>query len=153
VAFLITYCLAAELNSSPSRQVGTLVFRRGHVPKVLDNGAIITDLSSTGRSQKKSMHVTEIAPARGLVWRNVCYDIKAGDHSKRLLNNVSGFAKPGYLTALMGVSGAGKTTLLNTLAQRHSTGIISGELMLNGDLLGSKFRRQIGMSNRLITMN
>jgi ATP-binding cassette subfamily G (WHITE) protein 2 len=34
------------------------------------------------------------------------------------LKNVSGFAKPGELTAIIGPSGAGKTTLLHYLSQR-----------------------------------
>lgn len=49
-----------------------------------------------------------------------------------LLSNVSGFAKPGSMTALMGSSGAGKTTLLDVLAGRKTTGRILGDIHING---------------------
>lgn len=49
-----------------------------------------------------------------------------------LLSNVSGFAKPNTMTALMGSSGAGKTTLLDVLAGRKTTGRISGDILING---------------------
>ena len=51
---------------------------------------------------------------------------------KRLLNQVTGYAKPGSVTALMGSSGAGKTTLMDVLAQRKSSGKVSGTISLNG---------------------
>jgi ABC-type multidrug transport system ATPase subunit len=35
---------------------------------------------------------------------------------KKILSNVSGFAKPKELVAIMGASGSGKTSLLNFLA-------------------------------------
>jgi ABC-type multidrug transport system ATPase subunit len=37
---------------------------------------------------------------------------------KQILNNVSGYAKPKEIVAIMGASGSGKTSLLNVLAQR-----------------------------------
>lgn len=61
-----------------------------------------------------------------------------------MLDHVSGWVKPGTLTALMGVSGAGKTTLLDTLAQRVSTGVITGDMLVNGKPLPSSFQRSTG---------
>lgn len=49
-----------------------------------------------------------------------------------LLSGVSGYAKPGTMTALMGSSGAGKTTLLDVLSGRKTTGRIKGDILLNG---------------------
>ncbi|RYH29131.1 ATP-binding cassette domain-containing protein [archaeon] len=49
-----------------------------------------------------------------------------------LLKGVNGFFEPGTVTALMGSSGAGKTTLLDALAGRKTTGVIKGEIYLNG---------------------
>ena len=45
---------------------------------------------------------------------------------------MSGYVKPGTLTALMGASGAGKTTCLDVLAQRKNVGIITGSIQVDG---------------------
>ena len=48
-----------------------------------------------------------------LAWRNINYSVEVGKgkekHERRLLCDISGFAAPGRMTALMGSSGAGKT--------------------------------------------
>lgn len=44
----------------------------------------------------------------------------------------------------MGESGAGKTTLLNVLAQRVTTGVVSGDMLVNGKPLPISFQRQTG---------
>ena len=67
------------------------------------------------------MAITSLAPAmivtsddncKDMSWENLCYsvDINKGRKktTKQLLNNVSGFVRPGMLMALMGPSGAGK---------------------------------------------
>nr|XP_018906580.1 PREDICTED: protein scarlet-like isoform X1 [Bemisia tabaci] len=50
----------------------------------------------------------------------------------RLLNSVSGYARAGSLTVIMGASGAGKTTLLSTVSGRSSANERRGEILLNG---------------------
>ena len=50
----------------------------------------------------------------------------------KLLDNVSGYVKPGMLIAFMGPSGAGKTTLLDVITQRKTAGKIEGEIRING---------------------
>lgn len=80
-----------------------------------------------------------------LTWRDVTYDIRIKNEPRRLLDGVSGWARPGTLTALMGVSGAGKTTLLDVLAQRTSVGVISGDMFVNGKPFDSSYQRRLGM--------
>ena len=63
---------------------------------------------------------------------------------KQLLNGVNGYAKPGVMVALVGASGAGKTTLLNTLAQRQTAGVVTGEMFVDGRALGPEFQRNTG---------
>ena len=64
-------------------------------------------------------------------WKNI--SVTANADSTRILNNLSGCARPGELLAIMGSSGAGKTTFMNVLTQRNLQGLaISGEISVNG---------------------
>lgn len=78
------------------------------------------------------------------VWKNLCLDIKVKGDNRRLLDGLSGCVKTGQLKALMGVSGAGKTTLLNALSGRSNFGTLTGELVLNGEVLPEFFRSRMG---------
>jgi len=54
---------------------------------------------------------------------------------KKILHNVTGYAKPGEMVAIMGASGSGKTSLLNILGQRLDLSIgssVSGTIKCNG---------------------
>ena len=44
----------------------------------------------------------------------------------------------------MGASGAGKTTLLDAFTQRTTTGMITGDMLVNGRPLDSFFQRKTG---------
>lgn len=77
-------------------------------------------------------------------WRNLCYDVKIKKETRRILNYVDGWVKPGTLTALMGASGAGKTTLLDCLAERITMGVITGDVFIDGKPRDESFPRSIG---------
>lgn len=64
-------------------------------------------------------------------WKNLRFTVKNGKGTKTLVDNMSGVARPGTLTAIMGPSGAGKTTLLNLLSGFYETGY-EGEVQING---------------------
>lgn len=59
-----------------------------------------------------------------------------------ILKSVSGYFKPGELSALMGPSGSGKTTLLDTLAGRKTTGEITGSIKFAGREPNTNFLRR-----------
>ena len=77
-------------------------------------------------------------------WKDVVYDVKIKKETRRILNHVDGWVKPGTLTALMGVSGAGKTTLLDVLATRVTTGVVTGDMLVDGQPRDVSFQRKTG---------
>ncbi|KAK4141380.1 ABC transporter-like protein [Dichotomopilus funicola] len=115
-----------------------------------DNGTTTTARPSTGIEPQTSL----------FTWHNVVYDIpikpdtkatlsdgsntSSSKSTRRLLDHVDGWVKPGTLTALMGASGAGKTTLLDVLAQRTSLGVITGDMLVDGRARGADFQRRTG---------
>ncbi|KAL6229031.1 hypothetical protein BDW75DRAFT_246098 [Aspergillus navahoensis] len=74
-------------------------------------------------------------------WQDLSLELGDG---KRLLQKVSGWLRPGSMTALMGISGAGKTTLLDTLARRIQIGVLFGGLYLDGGPLPASMGRRTG---------
>lgn len=82
-------------------------------------------------------------------WRDVKYKVPYMGGEKQLLAGVDGYAKPGLMIALMGASGAGKTTLLNTLSQRQKTGVVTGEMFVDGRPLGKEFQRNTGFVEQM----
>ncbi|KAF9952044.1 hypothetical protein BGZ65_005565, partial [Modicella reniformis] len=64
---------------------------------------------------------------------------------KDVLREVSGIVKPGQLMAIMGASGAGKTSLLDILARRHKSGIVRGNIYVNGRTVSHhEYKRVVG---------
>ncbi|CAH9078302.1 unnamed protein product [Cuscuta epithymum] len=62
---------------------------------------------------------------------------------KVLLDGVSGEAREGEITAVLGASGAGKSTLIDALAGRISRGSLGGTVTMNGEVLESKLLKAI----------
>ncbi|KAL2266038.1 hypothetical protein VTJ83DRAFT_5390 [Remersonia thermophila] len=84
-----------------------------------------------------------------LTWENLCYDVPVPGGTRRLLDHVFGYVKPGQLTALMGASGAGKTTLLDVLAARKNIGVITGDILVDGARPGKEFQRGTSYAEQL----
>lgn len=154
IFFLALYFVSVELNSSTSSTAEVLVFRRGHVPKYLQDkdGSTSDEESGEKNHEVSATEGDESVDAKDLLppqkdifaWKDVDYDIEIKGEPRRLLDHVSGWTKPGTLTALMGTSGAGKTTLLDVLAQRTTMGVVSGSMLVNGAPLDSSFPRKTG---------
>jgi ABC-type multidrug transport system ATPase subunit len=152
IGFMLIYFIASELNSATTSTAEALVFRRGHEPAYMrPNYKPGSDVETSEPAKAQASTETEDkgmgaiqAQTDTFTWRDVSYDIEIKGEPRRLLDNVSGWVKPGTLTALMGVSGAGKTTLLDVLAHRTSMGVITGDMFVNGRELDASFQRKTG---------
>ncbi|OAP63066.1 hypothetical protein AYL99_02293 [Fonsecaea erecta] len=154
VFFMITYLGISEINSKPEGKGEVLLFRRGHVPRYVEEGLrhenqedpdASLPITASHDNDTRDDDVQAIPPQKAIfTWHNVYYDIPVENGTRRLLDQVSGWVKPGTLTALMGVSGAGKTTLLDVLAQRTSIGIVTGDMLVDGRPLDPSFQRKTG---------
>ncbi|KAI9051036.1 hypothetical protein LZ554_005144 [Drepanopeziza brunnea f. sp. 'monogermtubi'] len=82
-------------------------------------------------------------------WENVEYKVPYMGGERKILNKINGYAKPGVMVALIGASGAGKTTLLNTLSQRQKTGVVGGDMLVDGHPLGTEFQRGTGFCEQM----
>ncbi|GMM59215.1 hypothetical protein DAKH74_058320 [Maudiozyma humilis] len=168
VFFLITYLVICEINPSKAQKGEMLIFPQHAINKLKKNRKItngdaeigpqdieegasessITDMTLLEDSQEMA---EEKEPSSGLSkstgifhWRNLTYEIETKKETKRILDNVDGWVKPGTLTALMGVSGAGKTTLLDCLADRLTMGVVTGGIFVDGKARDKAFSRSIG---------
>ncbi|KAL7754992.1 hypothetical protein ACKLNR_014749 [Fusarium oxysporum f. sp. zingiberi] len=149
VAFMLIYFIATELNSKTASKAEVLVFQRGQVPAHLQDGVdrSVTNeqLAVPEKTNEGQDSTAGLEPQTDIfTWKDVVYDIEIKGEPRRLLDHVTGWVKPGTLTALMGVSGAGKTTLLDVLAQRTTMGVITGDMLVNGRPLDASFQRKTG---------
>ncbi|KAF5862153.1 hypothetical protein ETB97_012050 [Aspergillus alliaceus] len=149
VFFGFIYLLATEYISEEKSKGEVLLFRRGQLPKSVSGGS--DEESPTGPAAAPngktlaSQTGAKIQRQTAIFhWQDVCYDIKVKGQSRRILDHVDGWVKPGTCTALMGVSGAGKTTLLDVLATRVTTGVITGEMLVDGSPRDQSFQRKTG---------
>ncbi|KAE8415395.1 hypothetical protein BDV36DRAFT_285413 [Aspergillus pseudocaelatus] len=82
-------------------------------------------------------------------WDNLELFVQVGKETRKLLNGVSGYCKPGTLTALVGASGAGKSTLLTALTRRPNSGKLTGTMYVDGQAVDESFNRQIGYCQQM----
>ncbi|KAJ5092359.1 hypothetical protein NUU61_007229, partial [Penicillium alfredii] len=168
IAFTVLYILvtvvAAEVLSFVGGGGGALVFKKSNRSKKLasqpketndeekvakpdDNAALARGDGSSSDNETAFNRLS--SSERCFTWSNVEYTVPYGNGTRKLLNDVNGFAKPGVMIALMGASGAGKTTLLNTLAQRQKMGVVSGSMLVDGHPLGPDFQRGTGFCEQM----
>ncbi|KAE8397213.1 ABC-2 type transporter-domain-containing protein [Aspergillus pseudonomiae] len=164
VLYLLVTVIAAEVLSFVGGGGGALVFKkskrstklraqngRGNDEEQVQNRG---DNAALSRGEAKSSSNGESmqrlsASDRIFTWSNVEYTVPYGNGTRKLLNGVNGYAKPGLMIALMGASGAGKTTLLNTLAQRQKMGVVTGDMLVDGHPLGTDFQRGTGFCEQM----
>ncbi|KAL8726248.1 MAG: hypothetical protein Q9166_006836 [cf. Caloplaca sp. 2 TL-2023] len=160
IAFTVLYILVtvigAELFQFVGGGGGVITFKKS-AKKDLTSGSKVVDAEKGGESGDSSASSGRLSTEKGgqsvpqtatsdeiFTWTDVEYSVPFEGSQLKLLNNVHGYAKPGVMIALMGASGAGKTTLLNTLSQRQTVGVVSGDMLVDGKPLGMEFQRITG---------
>ncbi|OAL54233.1 BcATRO, ABC transporter [Pyrenochaeta sp. DS3sAY3a] len=148
--FCFTYLLATERITQKKSKGEVLVFRRGAVSNASALSKVDEEAAPGPSNIKRKRESTQdsgpavVRQTSIFHWEDVCYDVKIKTETRRILDHVDGWVKPGTLTALMGVSGAGKTTLLDVLASRATLGVISGEMFVDGQQRDASFQRKTG---------
>ncbi|PYH74263.1 ABC multidrug transporter [Aspergillus vadensis CBS 113365] len=107
-------------------------------------GSVTPVQATTGNVRQN--YFSFIEPQRNdLSWRDVVCEIHTNSGNFRILDQVTGWAKPGTITALMSHNNSVQNAeLLKVLAQRFTTGTVSGDILFNNCLLSSNFQRKIG---------
>jgi len=164
VLYILVTCLAVENFNFSGGGGGALVFlKTKRAKKAVQHGTATADeekvvpggsSDASSGTMEESAEQTEalesITKSESIfTWQDVEYTVPYNGGQRKLLNKVSGYAKPGMMVALVGASGAGKTTLLNTLAQRQRTGVIGGEMKVDGQPLGVEFQRGTGFCEQM----
>lgn len=108
IAFCVGHLVAAELVASERSKGEVLVFTRKGMKK---HTRQVEDIETTtdNRLSKEVVaghgaygSTANIEKATSVFhWQDICYDVKIKDETRRILNHVDGWVKPGTLTALM----------------------------------------------------
>ncbi len=101
------YITAAEFVSAKKSRGEVLLFRRRHAAAhskkaksdVEQPGGVEVTVASEKLIPQESAHLAKQTAI--FHWKDVCYDIKVKGQTKRILDHVDGWVKPGTLTALM----------------------------------------------------
>jgi ATP-binding cassette subfamily G (WHITE) protein 2 (SNQ2) len=161
VLYLLVTVIATETLSFAKSGGGALVFKKSKrakkaVKEETSDEEKVTAGTSSGTSSDAAAAANEeealdsISSSESVfTWKDVEYTVPYQGGERKILNKVNGYAKPGVMVALVGASGAGKTTLLNTLSQRQSTGVVSGEMLVDGKGLGKGFQRGTGFCEQM----
>ena len=119
---------AEETTTTTSTPLAGIHLRWSRISKIVD-------LSK----QNKSRNGGGLVGARSSLSKS--FQSQSLESSKTILNQVSGYAAPGQVLALMGPSGSGKTSLLNALSGRSS--YQSGVLSINGEPVNAQIMKRL----------
>ena len=148
-SFLILNVILGEFVTYGARNDATRVYRKPNAERLALNQKLLEKKNERRNSKKYQNADLKLISRSILTWERLCYDVPISGGTKRLLNDLYGYVRPGELTALMGASGAGKTTLLDVLAARKNVGVIRGDVLVDGRTPGKQFQRSTSYAEQL----
>ncbi|PRP76487.1 hypothetical protein PROFUN_15157 [Planoprotostelium fungivorum] len=150
IFFVAVNCLAVEYLQWTSGGFTRKVYKGGKAPR--ENQIEDADRKDISPSSGELERVMTMSGSV-FMWKDIQYTVPVKGGKRLLLDHVSGWIKPGQMTALMGSSGAGKTTLLDVLAQRKTQGKVEGTMLLDGSPLKRDFERITGYVEQMDVHN
>ncbi|KAF6809416.1 ABC transporter [Colletotrichum musicola] len=141
VFFLFLNVTLGELINFAGGGNNAKVYQKPNEERTKLNEALLEKRAAKRRGEEQQGSDLKINSVSVLTWEDLNYDVPVPGGTRRLLNNIYGYVRPGQLTALMGASGAGKTTLLDVLASRKNIGVIHGDVLVDGVKPGKQFQR------------
>lgn len=100
IVYKFTYLFSAEYISAAKSKGEILLFRRGHAPAALQMQP--SDIEKAPKPEEKmeqtlNPRVADTIHRQTAIfqWKDVCYDIKIKKESRRTLDHVDGWVKPG----------------------------------------------------------
>jgi ATP-binding cassette subfamily G (WHITE) protein 2 (PDR) len=103
IFFIGLYLYMSEKNTASPLSTDTIIYKKGFAPKETSDEEVKSPTtSSTWRSSgDQTEKQLDLVHTKPFSWSYMCYDIELNNQTKRLLNDISGWVKPGSLTALM----------------------------------------------------
>lgn len=175
IAFIIMTCWLSEVmeweldSAGPIQYKGSskLFSRKKNVQVDEEKAPVSTDASAPPAGQSGQATQVLSATESTFSWSDLDLNVQIGKETRKLLDGVCGYCKPGSLTALVGASGAGKSTceylclydylvpsankeiVLTALTQRESPGVLSGSLFVDSRSIDQSYNRQIGYCQQM----
>lgn len=85
--------------SSDSENAVPLAFPKDTGTGYQSHGSPNNEVRNGGKIEVENLAIQEQASI--FHWKDLCYEVKVGDGTKKILNSIDGWVKPGTLTALM----------------------------------------------------
>lgn len=107
LGLMVLYLSAAEVVQEKKSKGEVLVWPRSKMPAVLKGSASDLESANTkptpvGALTKETTILDNIQKQESTFsWKDVCYEVKIKNETRRILDHVDGWVKPGTLTALM----------------------------------------------------
>lgn len=104
IGLMCVYLGATDIIKGQKSKGEVIVFPRRKQPKHLGNDEETGATTAAARGSGSSSDDTTAIEKQTAIfhWQDVCYDVQIKDETRRILDHVDGWVKPGTLTALMG---------------------------------------------------